>query len=90
MAVTRQVSCFPEEWRDLQPSHISQVPPVALTQVRLYLFTLKAVGFLNMRLHHLDESQGIFEKMIELDSQDRLGAQGLLALVMQRKHEVAG
>ena len=90
LAVISPVIGFPEDWRDLHPSHISQVPPVALTQVRLYLFTLKAVGFLNMRLHHLDESQGIFEKMIELDSQDRLGAQGLLALVVQRKQEVAG
>ena len=89
LAVIRPLIGFPEDWRDLQQSHISDVPPVSLTQVRLYLFTLKAVGFLNMRLHNLDVSQGIFEKLVELDSKDRIGAQGLLELVVKRKTDVA-
>ena len=89
LAVIRPLIGFPEDWRDLQQSHISDVPPVSLTQVRLYLFTLKAVGFLNMRLHNLDVSQGIFEKLVELDSKDRIGAKGLLELVVKRKTDVA-
>ena len=87
LAVIRPLIGFPEDWRDLQQSHISDVPPVSLTRVRLYLFTLKAVGFLNMRLHNLDLSQSIFEKLVELDSKDRIGAQGLLELVVKRKDE---
>ena len=89
LAVIRPLVGFPEDWRDLQQSHLSDVPPVSLTQVRLYLFTLKAVGFLNMRLHNLDVSQGIFEKLVELDSKDRIGAKGLLELVVKRKTDVA-
>jgi tetratricopeptide (TPR) repeat protein len=85
LAVIRPLIGFPEDWRDLQQSHIRDVPPVSLTQVRLYLFTLKAVGFLNMRLHNLDVSQGIFEKLVGLDSKDRIGAKGLLELVIKRK-----
>src|SRR5512137_972769 len=46
LAVIRPLIGFPEDWRDLQQSHLSDAPPVSLTQVRLYLFTLKAVGFL--------------------------------------------
>ena len=80
---------FPEDWHDLQQSHLSNAPTELLTQVRLYLFTLKAIGFLNMRLHNLDVSQGIFEKLVELDSKDRIGAQGLLELVVKRKTDVA-
>ena len=89
LAVIRPLIGFPEDWRDLQQSHITDASPVSLTQVRLYLFTLKAVGFLNMRLHNLDVSQGIFEKLVELDSKDRIGAQGLLELVVKRKTDVA-
>ena len=89
LAVIRPSIGFPEDWRDLQQNHISDTPPASLTQVRLYLFTLKAVGFLNMRLHNLDVSQGIFEKLVELDSKDRIGAQGLLELVVKRKTDVA-
>jgi hypothetical protein len=47
----------------------------------LYLFTLKAVGFLNMRLHRLELSEQIFEKLISLDSKNRIGAQALLDLL---------
>lgn len=87
LAVIRTLIGFPEDWRDLQQSHISNAPGELLTQVRLYLFTLKAIGFLNMRLEYLDVSQSIFEKLVGLDSMDRIGAKGLLELVIKRKEE---
>jgi len=85
LAVIRPLLPFPENWRDLQPSHLAETPAALLTQVRLYLFTLKAIGFINMRLNNLDISRDIFEKLVELDSKDRIGAQGLLELVIKRK-----
>jgi hypothetical protein len=88
LAVIRPVIDFPEDWRDLQQSHINDAPSNLLTQVRLYLFTLKAIGFLNMRLAYLDVSQGIFEKLVSVDSKDRIGAKGLLELVIKRKEEL--
>jgi tetratricopeptide (TPR) repeat protein len=87
LAVIRPLIGFPEDWRELKQSHISEVPASLLTQVRLYLFTLKAIGFLNMRMENLDVSQAIFEKLVGLDSRDRIGAKGLLELVINRKRE---
>lgn len=89
LAVIRPVIAFPEDWRDLQAAHIDTAQAGLLTQVRLYLFTLKAIGFLNMRLGRLDLSQAIFEKLVELDSMDRIGAQGLLELLLNRKEDIA-
>jgi tetratricopeptide (TPR) repeat protein len=88
LLVIRQTIAFPEDWNDLQISHINDAPSDLLTKIRMYLFTLKAVGFLNMRLKNLDLSQAIFEKLVELDSKDRIGAQGLLELVIKRKTDV--
>jgi len=85
LVVIRPTIAFPEDWRELQPTHVSNAPADLLTNIRLYLFTLKAVGFLNMRLENLNLSQSIFEKLVELDSRDRIGAQGLLELVIKRK-----
>ena len=85
LAVIRPLIDFPEDWRELQPHHISETPANLLTQVRLYLFTLKAIGFLNMRLELLDVSKSIFEKLVDLDGKDRIGAKGLLELVIQRQ-----
>ncbi len=88
LVVIRSSIAFPEDWRELQIKHISEAQAETLTKIRLYLFTLKAVGFLNMRLERLDLSQSIFEKLVELDSKDRIGAQGLLELVIKRKADV--
>lgn len=79
LAVIRASIDFPEHWQDLQQQHLDNTPN--LTQVRLYLFTLKAVGFLNMRLHKLELSEQIFEKLISLDSKNRIGAQALMDLL---------
>jgi tetratricopeptide (TPR) repeat protein len=87
LAVIRLLIDFPVDWRDLQPRHINDAPAALLTQVRLYLFTLKAIGFLNMRLGNLDMSQSVFEKLVVLDGRDRIGAKGLLELVIKRKDE---
>jgi hypothetical protein len=89
LSVIRPLINFPEDWRDLQQCHINDAPVNSLTQVRLYLFTLKAIGFLNMRLEYLEVSQSIFEKLVGLDSKDRIGAKGLLELVLKRKTDVA-
>lgn len=83
LAVIRASIDFPEHWQDLQQQHLDSTPN--LTQVRLYLFTLKAVGFLNMRLHRLELSEQIFEKLISLDSKNRIGAQALMDLLKNRQ-----
>ncbi|MGR8931064.1 MAG: hypothetical protein ACU836_10515 [Gammaproteobacteria bacterium] len=89
LVLTRMGLDFPEDWRELQRQHISDAPKEWLTQIRMYLFTLKSVGFLNMRMDNLDLSRCIFEKLVSLDDKDRIGAKGLLALVIQRQSAVA-
>ncbi|MFI3218790.1 MAG: hypothetical protein QX189_06665 [Methylococcales bacterium] len=86
LAVIRASIDFPEHWQDLQQQHIDNT--ANLTQVRLYLFTLKAIGFLNMRLHRLELSEQIFEKLLSVDSKNRIGAQALLDLLNNCTAEV--
>jgi len=78
----------PENWQDLQVSHIADAPKDSLARIRLYLFTLKSIGFLNMRMEKLALSRGIFEKLVALDDRDRIGAKGLLELVVKRQEAV--
>ena len=86
LVIIRSTISFPGDWRELEPSHIIDASAASLTNIRLYLFTLKAIGFLNMRLGNLELSQTIFEKLVDLDSKDRIGAKGLLELVIKRKN----
>jgi tetratricopeptide (TPR) repeat protein len=87
LQIVRTQLNFPEQWQDVSPELLAQLPSKSLTRLRLYLFILKSSGFLNMRLLRLELSQRIFEKLVELDSKDRIGAAGLLDLVNKRLAE---
>ncbi len=84
----RQYIDFPHDWQLLERSHISDAPKESLTRIRLYLFTLKSIGFLNMRLENLQLSRDIFEKLIALDDKDRIGAKGLLEVLELRISQI--
>ncbi len=81
---------LPQDWQLLVPSDIEAMPKDQLSWVRLYLFTLKSIGFLNMRLLRLDISQQVFEKLVSVDSEDRIGTKPLLSLVKARKMQEQG
>lgn len=87
LAVIRPLITFPEQWQDVELKHITETPAQLLTQVRLYLFTLKAIGFLHLRLGEFDVSRSIFEKLVSLDSKDRIGAAPLLELAIRTQAE---
>lgn len=54
---------------------------------RFYLFTLKAYGYLQMRLGRLDESHAALAKMLELDPSDKLNATVLLQVLARHGRE---
>ena len=85
LALIRSDLEFPDDWRQLEMAHISDSPKDWLTRIRLYLFTLKSIGFLNLRMENLELSRSIFEKLVALDNKDRIGAKPLLDLVLQRQ-----
>ncbi|QWF71274.1 hypothetical protein KEF85_01920 [Methylomonas paludis] len=84
LSLIRRDISLPADWRELNIQHIKDAPKEQLTSIRLYLFTLKSIGFLNMRMENLALSQSIFEKLVALDDKDRIGAKALLELVYQR------
>jgi hypothetical protein len=84
LGLIRQGLDFPEDWRLLEITHISAAPKDLLTRIRLYLFTLKSIGFLHMRMENPALSRGIFEKLVSVDDKDRLGAKALLEWVERR------
>lgn len=54
---------------------------------RFYLFTLKAWGYLKMRLGRLEESHAALTKMLELDPSDKLNAAVLLKVLARHGQE---
>jgi len=57
--------------------------------VRFYLFTLKGMAYINLRLGDLDEARVLLGELRRLDPQDRVGG-ALLAHVLGRHDALAG
>ena len=71
----------------LGPDFADQPPGEAATRfdaaVRFYLFVLKGLAYLNLRLGHLDEAQLCLRELRRLDPLDHVGG-ALLAQVLDR------
>jgi tetratricopeptide (TPR) repeat protein len=75
-----------EDWRRVQRSDAEFGSYDAILP-RFYLFTLKAYGYLQMRLGGLEESHTALTKMLELDPSDKLNATVLLKVLARHGRE---
>lgn len=73
---------FPADWRQVEEQHLHRaLVRLPMGLVRFYLSSLKAAGYLNLRLRRFDAARDQLRKVITLDSADRLGAGALLDLI---------
>jgi tetratricopeptide (TPR) repeat protein len=74
---------FPETWVYLREANVGAGVMRSMGLVRFYLMVLKAAGYINLRLGHLEAGQAMLEKLVELDSHDRMGGKALLEVLHQ-------
>lgn len=78
MAVTAPLIAFPEKWSEIKQDHLAMGVMRSFTMVRFYLLALKGCAYLHLRLGRIEEGVRMLNKVIEMDSKDRLGAKALL------------
>lgn len=81
---------LPENWRELTEPHLGCGIMISMTMVRFYMLALKGAGYLELRLGDYASALERLEKVAELDSKDRLGAQALLDVVREALDKQAG
>lgn len=69
---------LPDRWQQLNPQHLGYAAMRSIGLLRFYLMVLKAAGYINLRLGRDAEGAAMLEKLIEIDSHDRLGGRALL------------
>ncbi len=74
---------LPAKWQLLHPDHIGHAVLRSMGLLRFYLMALKAAGYIQLRLGNPGVGQSMLEKLLELDSHDRLGGKALLAVVAE-------
>lgn len=78
LAVAGQRLAFPGSWSCLHERTIGMGVMRSMGLVRFYLMVLKAAGYLNLRLGNFDTGIAMLEKLVQLDSHDRIGGKSLL------------
>lgn len=74
---------FPETWMYLREANVGEGVMRSMGLVRFYLMVLKATGYINLRLGNVEAGQAMLEKLVELDSHDRIGGKALLEVLYQ-------
>lgn len=73
---------LPANWRDLHPEHIGHAVLRSMGLLRFYLMVLKAAGYIHLRRGDAVTGQAMLEKLVEVDSHDRLGGKALLEVIV--------
>ncbi len=74
---------FPDTWHYLREANVGAGVMRSMGLVRFYLMVLKAAGYIHLRLGNFDTGQAMLEKLVELDSHDRMGGKALLEVLQQ-------
>lgn len=80
---------LPGRWQQLRPEQLGYAAMRSIGLLRFYLMVLKAAGYINLRLGRAAEGETMLEKLIQLDSHDRLGGKALLDVYRHALQEEA-
>ncbi|MFA6921617.1 MAG: hypothetical protein WC216_07205 [Gallionella sp.] len=87
LAVTGRRLEFPDSWGSLHSDNVGAGVMRSMGLVRFYLMVLKAAGYINLRLARYETGLAMLEKLVELDSHDRMGAKALLDAIRNESFE---
>jgi|GEM_PF-6574568 len=87
--VAKQVGFKANSWEDLTTEDLQNGTKNSFCRVRLYFFALKAAGYLHLRLGQFSHGKSMLMKVVEFDSNDRIGAQFLLDTLERNLAEVS-
>ena len=74
---------LPANWQNLHPEHIGHAVLRSMGLLRFYLMVLKATGYIHMRMGNAVVGQTMLQKLVEVDSHDRLGGKALLDVIVE-------
>ncbi len=82
MTLVAQRLDLPQKWQNLHPELIGHAVLRSMGLLRFYLMVMKAAGYIHLRQGNAAVGQAMLEKLLELDSHDRLGAKVLLDVLV--------
>ena len=87
--VAKHVDFSAASWEQLTNKDLQTGIQNSFCLVRLYFFALKAAGYLHLRMGQFAQGKNMLMKVVEFDSNDRIGAQFLLDTLERNLAEVS-
>lgn len=88
MAITAKELSLPYDWRELSPDHVASAAVTSMGLLRFHLLCLKACAYLKLRMGSEPEGKEMLRKILDLDTNNRLGARQILDVVDRRLRAV--
>lgn len=83
LIITAALLGISNDWRRLSDADLAYGVQHSMALMRFYLHALKGAGYLNLRLGKLHEARDRLQKIVAIDSSDRIGAKALLELALE-------
>ncbi len=80
---------FPDSWERLDESYLSRAASRSLGMVRFYLLALKAAAYIKLRMGECEVAQEMLLTVQNMDVNDRLGSDLLLAIIDRHQQQSA-
>lgn len=79
-----------ESWQDITEQQVELAIKASMTELRFYLLALKGAGYLEMRLENYQSAIHRLQKIVDIDSRDRLSVSSLLQIAQDEINRQAG
>lgn len=86
---TAELLGISRDWQRLTDTDLAFGVQHSMALMRFYLYALKGAGYLCMRLGNLEEARARLQKIVDIDTSDRIGAKALLELAQDALAERA-
>jgi hypothetical protein len=88
MAVVGPRLGLPAHWRQIDQAALLAAAARGIGLLRFYLLALKGAGYLSLRLGRFEPGKTMLAKVVELDTDNRLGARLLLDVLADHSAEI--
>lgn len=79
---------LPASWSEIDADHLAVAAGRGIGLLRFYLLALKGAGYLSLRLGRFEQGKAMLVKVVELDTDNRLGARLLLDVLAEHSAEI--
>jgi tetratricopeptide (TPR) repeat protein len=87
LIITADMLGITRDWRTFSAVDLAYGVQHSMALMRFYLYALKGAGYLSLRMNDFEGARERFQKIVDIDTSERIGATPLLELALEAIEE---